>query len=243
MKTKQISTLLIGLTIMTFSCKKGGLFCHNGNGEITTETRVLSDFDEIELGMAGTLYVTQGTDYNVQVEASTNLMDIIETKVKNDRLIIEVKNNKCLKSDEEIQFFVTLPTVKSLAISGSGKIVTQNLISTDQVAFTISGSGDIVVDSLLATKVSSTISGSGDLYLTGMDTVNTHIATISGSGKISTLDIVANDSDVNISGSGECLVNVINRLEVIISGSGNVRYKGTPSITTNISGSGNIYPY
>lgn len=243
MKTKNSLSLIIVLAFTVLGCKKGGVFCYEGNGTITTETRVLEAFSSIELAMSADVFVTQGADYAVKVEASENLMGIIETKVKSDKLIIDVKNNKCIRGNETISVYITLPNLSALNISGSGKIKVSNYLETEKLTIKISGSGDVEIDSLAANEIAATISGSGDLSVTGTDTVAVQIVEVSGSGKVQNINLPSREASVNISGSGECLIYAIETLDVRISGSGNVRYKGNPTITTAITGSGNIYPY
>ncbi|UKN01075.1 DUF2807 domain-containing protein [Paracrocinitomix mangrovi] len=225
------------------SCKKGGVFCYHGNGDIITETRTVNNFSQIELASQGTVYVTQSSDYNVKVEASSNLMEILETKVVGSKLIIETKKGKCIKGNEEINYYISAPEISALIISGSGNILAEDGINANNMKFTISGSGDITANNLDVNDVKATISGSGSIYAHSTNTVETSDLTISGSGNIDMYEMPTKDVDCNISGSGSCYVNAIETLKVNISGSGDVVYIGQPVLNTNISGSGNVRPY
>lgn len=235
--------IIIGAVLLSFtSCKKGGLFCYKGDGNIVTEVRDHDGFKNISLEMGGTIYLEQGKDYDVQIEASENLMEIIETEVSGSTLEIDLKKGTCLKNSGEIKIYITTPDIQDISISGSGDVYARNLLAVDDLDISISGSGNFELDSLDIDNLDVSISGSGDLYLNSIDTVNTQKIRISGSGDINSFNMPVLKSDISISGSGDCEVHVVNELEVNISGSGDVVYKGHPLVYQNISGSGSVKP-
>ena len=243
MKTLK-SGIIICMALVAFtSCKKGGVFCYKGDGNIVKEERVHTSFDEISLELAGDVYLKQGADFKVEIEASKNLIEVIETKVKGDVLKIDTKKNKCIKGNSDIKFYITMPEIRGISISGSGDVIAREEMDLDDLDISISGSGDIRIDSLRVNDISTSISGSGDVRLTTLDTANYQYISISGSGEVSAFDAPVKESDIRISGSGGCKVHAIDRLNIKISGSGDVVYKGTPSITQTTSGSGTIRPY
>ncbi len=239
----KITLIICTLVLIGSSCKKGGVFCYQPNGEVVTQERSHTDFSKISLGMAADLYITQGEEYAISVEASENLMEIIETKVSGSTLKIDIKKGKCIKNNYEVKVHVTLPALNRLSISGSGDVFVTKKLTTDELDLNISGSGSLSIDSLDANRLETNISGSGDLFITAIDTVETEKIDISGSGEIHTFNVPAKKVDIRVSGSGECEVYAIEELEVDISGSGNVTYKGNPIIDQRISGSGSIKPY
>jgi len=243
MKTLKITLIaLAGLATIT-SCKKGGVFCYGANGNTTTETRTASNFDEVELAMAGDVYITKADNYSVQIEASDNLHEIIETKVSGSELEIDLQNNKCLKGNSNVKIYITMPELTGLTVSGSGGIYVSSFFDSNSMDIDISGSGEIEMDSLKVNSFDANISGSGEMLIHGVDTCNNQKLNISGSGKFRGYDMITAHSDINISGSGDCEVNVVESIKAKISGSGNVTYKGTPTVDSNISGSGSIRQY
>lgn len=242
---KILKITLIALTAMSTitSCKKGGVFCYGPNGNQITEQRNLSNFDEIDLGMAADVYLAESSDFSVSVSASDNLMEIIETKVIGDRLLIDLKNNKCLKGNSDVVFYISAPNIDGISVSGSGKIIAEGKLNSPKMDIDISGSGKIEMDSLMTDDFSANISGSGEIYVVGLDTASKQDLNISGSGNFHGFDMPVMHSDIDISGSGKCEVHVISSLKARISGSGEVRYMGTPSVDSNISGSGTIKQY
>lgn len=243
MKKLKLGLLVVFAVVSVTSCKKGGVFCYKGNGNIVTEVRNVTGFTEVSLGLAADVIYTQSDDYFVSIEASDNLMEFIETDVQGSELEIDFKKNKCYNSKEPITITISSPNINALAISGSGSITSKNKLTTNTLKVSISGSGDMELDSLDLNQFNASISGSGELTAASVEDVDNQDISISGSGSINFLNMPTLNSDISVSGSGNCDVNVLNTLKVDISGSGNVRYKGNPAVTSNTSGSGSIKPY
>lgn len=242
MKTLKISIILIALLGLN-SCKKGGLVCYRENGEVTTETRNVESFTKISMSTQADVYIQQGSTYSVQVEASSNLQEIITTTVKSNTLDIDLKMGKCLKGNPTIKVYVTAPSIEALNLSGSGNIYAYHQITSSSMDLTISGSGNMRLDSLSTQTITAKISGSGNIDLKGKDTSENLSATISGSGNVNTLELAVNKATVNISGSGNCKLLVKQNLKATISGSGDVLYSGSPIVESSVSGSGSVRPY
>ena len=114
MKTIKLG-LIIAIAASTFvSCKKNGGFCFKGNGDIVTEERDLSDFTQISLSTSADVYYTQADEYSVKVEASQNLMEIIETKVEGSKLKIKRKKGTCLRGNNPIRIYVNSPDIETI---------------------------------------------------------------------------------------------------------------------------------
>lgn len=225
------------------ACKKNGVFCYNGNGNIITEQRQVSSFDEIELSIGADVQIKQASTYSVSVTTSENLMSIIKTEVNGNTLCIETKSNKCIRHSDEIDVYVTMPDISKIKLSGSGNITCASAINVNEIDLTISGSGNIILDSLMASTCNMTISGSGNMELNGVGAGSNQKINISGSGNINSLNHTFNVVDVSISGSGSASVWATSTLKTNISGSGDVIYKGNPIVTSSNSGSGTVRPY
>lgn len=234
-----LASAIATISLSTTSCQKDGwLSCKKANGEMTTETRDVSAFDKIHLKGSGDVILIQDQTKSaaiVTVEASSNVMDRIETEVKSGELIL---SSKCIKGKNDITYTITVDDLSKVAISGSGTVTTNNLFELDDLELSISGSGDMKFDTE-ANDLKADISGSGDMDLNGSTEVLD--ISISGSGRVKAFDMPATDCYVSVSGSGDCSVFVNGMLDISISGSGNVVYDGSPtSFHSNTSGSGSV---
>lgn len=254
MRTKYISIILVFGAILIWSSACNKPFGIEGNNQVTTETRQMVSFDRIANDGSFNVYITQDSIYQVIVEAESNLIPYIRTRVNGYTLEIDTKEN--LNNNSSINIYVTTPVVNGIYLNGSGimnmdSLSSNNLIvdiggsgninlntTANSVNAKISGSGTISMDAI-TTNMETRISGSGNIELSGETNTANH--TISGSGNINAYNFFTKQCESNISGSGNMYLNVSDMLEVSISGSGSVFYMGDPQLSVNISGSGGVY--
>lgn len=225
--------LLAALAV--FSSCDDDVFGIKGEGDVVDEYRSVSDFDAISAGIPGNIYLKQGEKEEILIEAQPNILDNIQTSVRNGELTIKFDRN--VRGHQEINIYLTTPDIKEISLSGSGNLEGQNLIKTRDLAVSVSGSGDVDLE-VETEELSSFVSGSGKIQYTGF--TEDHELKISGSGDIKAFELESNYAKVRISGSGEARLFVNEELEAKISGSGDIEYKGSPKISSKISGSGKI---
>jgi hypothetical protein len=191
------------------------VFGERGSGNVITETRTVSGFDEIVLSGSGEVVVDINGTESLTIEAEDNIMPLVMTEVHDGRLELSTKSS-------------ISPTVTV--------IYTISAAELDGVS--IGGSGAITVTGIDADSFDAEISGSGQIE--AMGTTDTLDVEISGSGRYAGADLVASVATVSMSGSGHALVDVTDILDAEVSGSGTVEYIGDPNVSSSISGSGDI---
>jgi len=182
--------------------------------------------------------LTKGNEGNISINASENLMDIIETKVENGILKIKFKNGINVKNHKTIFITVFYDAINSISLGGSGDIHSANTLNANDLELSLSGSGAFNL-AVSTTNLNINISGSGNMNISGKTAVLT--CAVSGSGNIKTTDLTAHTVHAKISGSGNIKVHAVNEINAKSSGSGNIIYTGNPTIIkSNSSGSGSI---
>lgn len=206
------------------------------------EKRQVDGFDEVSMGISGDLHLKQGSTISLELEGDSDDLEDVITEVKNGTLVIKYKNNKGWSfGRDRVTIYLTMPEVSSVSLGGSGKIIGENTIESDDLYLSVSGSGRIEMK-LEVDDLTQKISGSGNIEVSG--SADRAEISISGSGNLDALDMEVDEYEVKISGSGKCKINVGDSLEANISGSGSVYYKGDPDrIRSNVSGSGKVKPY
>ena len=211
------------------------------SGETKTEKRDVKDFTGIELAISGDVFLSQGDNYSVTIEAEKDIIHKIETVVEGGTLRIKTeKGFNITWGDAKLKVYVTMPKVEKLAISGSGDIKAETSIKSDQLLLSISGSGDISIPSLAVTDLKAKISGSGDINVEGKSAGGNAVVDVSGSGDVSISGIEFTDAEVSIVGSGDAYIAVKENFTARIVGSGDIRYSGNPRIDAKITGSGEL---
>jgi hypothetical protein len=234
--TKFILPLLI-IALNFISCRKDHLLPISGKGENITESRNITGFTGIDLGMDADVYYQQDSVYRVEISAQSNVLPVLKTVLKGN--VLEITMHTWIVHAHPITITIHSPNIIQLSISGSGNINVQNAIATKSLDVLVSGSGDVSIPSLTAQSLNADISGSGNVSISG-GSVSDEYFSVNGSGDIDALSLTSSTSRVKVSGSGNILVTVLQSLTATISGSGNVKYKGTPAIEADVTGSGKI---
>lgn len=208
---------VLSMSLFFVSCNKDSI---KGSGSIVTEPRSVVDFYNVSVSGSTNVFITQGTNFDVKVKAYENIISFLETKVQDGTLFIGFKPNSNVSNDNS-EVYITLPSLNSLAVTGSGNIDSKG---------SFLGSGNF----------KSTISGSGNIVIQGASANNYQI-NISGSGSVKSFGMISKQAVVSIKGSGNAELTVLQDLNATIDGSGNVYYKGTnPTVTSKITGSGQV---
>lgn len=253
MKTRNsIFGLILGVIVL-FAAGCNDWHWVEGNYDVDSETRQVPEFWRVSNEGNFDVYIIQDGLSEVTIEAESNLIPLIRTRVNGQELEIDSKED--LRNNYPMKIFVHTAEITDVRLSGSGIIQTED-ITADKVDVDLSGSGHIfltgTVDELdctisgsgdadlgvTANDINANISGSGEIELWG--TSNRGDFKISGSGSINAYELLLQDCYATISGSGNMEVTVEDYLDVNISGSGNVYYMGSPVVETSISGSGNV---
>lgn len=208
--------------------------CEDGKGPVVEQVLNITEFTGVEVNSSVDVFITQGPDFEVIAKGEQNIIDLLETDVRND--VWEIEFDNCV-SNFKLEIFITMPEIDFLAISGSGEITGETFFETEDLTLRISGSGDMCLG-LLAEKVDVRISGSGEMELEGE--VEQLDFKITGSGDLDGFPLTAERADINITGSGDASITVLEFLKVRITGSGDVFYKGTPDLDIDITGSGDV---
>lgn len=199
------------------------------------EGRDVSSFTGVSLGIAGDLFLTQGSPQQVIIQAEDNL-DKIETVVREG--VLRIRTDNWSSRIKGVRIWITMPEVEALNVSGSGNILAETSINADELELRVSGSGKIKIPELKGEEMEAAISGSGDIILSGSaDEIE---ISISGSGNVDAEGLKVNECGIKISGSGDCNIDVTGELDASISGSGSVTYYGDPQIDARVSGSGKV---
>lgn len=186
-----------------------------GSGVAAAQTRALPTFRGVELAGAADVVVHVGGPQKVVVHADDNLVTRVTT-VRSGDLVVGTRGS--FSTARQMVIDMTVPSLSSATLSGSGVVVVEGLRA-----------GRFVVD----------VPGSGVLSVSGK--ADRLTATLGGSGDVQLQDLVAHDATVLVSGSGRLLVQATDALDAKVSGVGAIVYTGNPTtITQRITGTGSI---
>jgi hypothetical protein len=205
-----------------------------GSGNKVTQNREVPAFDAVRLKGSLDVKIVVGSQRSLSVTIDDNLQELVTSTVTDGTLIVETKH---VSYHGVGRAEITVPSLKSLELSGSGDVTVDG--GSGDLRLRLSGSGDITWRAT-AGKLDAALSGSGDLKLAGKaDVATLHV---SGSGDIEADDLVATSADVTISGSGDVGVTLAGgSLRASVSGSGDIVWHGSATVEDmRVHGSGSI---
>lgn len=233
-KTGLMALVIVGY--MLVSCTSNVI-----TGQIVKESRDLPSFEGVSLAFSGNVFITQGSSQRVEIEADKNTMEVIETRVEGDVLVLKYKNGHW-RDLGKVTVYITMPNISALSVAGSGDMICNNPVKVHEIELSVSGSGSLKMADLAFHEIDAAITGSGDISLRGNGDPGELDARITGSGNFKAGELSVGEAVVNITGSGSATVFAVKELETNITGSGSVYYKGNPSISANAVGSGRTKP-
>lgn len=208
--------------------------CMQGKGQMVTRALELDDFHSLRFSGNEKIYISQGPKQEVLVEGQENVIAKLDRSVRNK--VWTNRMHGCVRSHQPLVYFITLPDIRLLELTGSGEIIVENTVESQHLEFIVRGSGSIRAN--LEADITCEITGSGKVLLAG----NSDVAEIelTGSGTYEAFELETEQAEVSIRGSGDAYITATEKLDVHITGSGNVYYRGKPTINASGTGSGKL---
>lgn len=209
-----------------------------GNGVVVEETReITEEFTEVSASEGIDVFVTQGSDFDISVEADENIMDLIGTDIRNGKLKIHAIEN-IGRATKKV--YVTLPKVSGLIASSGSHLATENMIQADKLQVDAS-SGAIIDANVKVTNMEIDASSGANISLEG--TAKEVFVDGSSGANIKANELQTLVCNADASSGANISIDVTDNLTAEASSGGNISYKGNPSVQKNKSVSGSVHKY
>jgi hypothetical protein len=208
-----------------------------GDGKVVSQTRDVPQFTGVKVGSGIDVFLTQGDNQRVVVEADENLQEWIRTEVNGSVLHIYTDKNIRLAKTKRVD--ITCKMLDRIDISSAGDVTAVNRFKADKLDIDMNSAGDLNLE-VEANEISISISSAGNAVLKGKtDTLN---ADLSSAGDLNAYDLEAKYGDISVSSAGSARVFVTDEASFHSSSAGDIDYKGEPrmkEIHTSSAGSVN----
>lgn len=210
-----------------------------GNRNVVKKERIAGSFTSVKVSTGIDLYLSQGDNMSITVEADENLHQYILTEIRGDELYIRIDNDVNIREAERKRVYVTMKDIKSLSTTSAGDIVGVTPVKTDNLELNASSAGDIRLE-VYAKEIKVDGSSSGDISLTGETDMLE--ADLSSAGDLYAYNLKTREADVSVSSAGDADVFVTDKLTARASSAGDINYKGDPRlIDAHASSAGGIH--
>jgi hypothetical protein len=232
--------LFIICIVVLLSCKKENMCdCVKSTGPTNTIYRDVTGFTCIHIKDKMDLHITQGSNFEVRVEAGANLQKLIKTELVGETLTV-FNYNRCnwvRGYKHKIHVYVTAPYFKYIRHGGLGIIESTNTITQDEITLRAENSGDFQLD-LNTDKVICSAHGNGDTYLTG--TTKSLESDYTGTNYLYAYGLeIKSYVYLHSVSIGNAQVNAPEggTMDLVIDRAGDIFYRGTPG-AINLTGTG-----
>jgi hypothetical protein len=179
--------------------------------------------------------VTQGSELKIEVSGDPEAVAALRFSLEDGTLGV-MREKDAVKGDGKARVAVTLPSLETIVLAGSGTLEAPGLSGKAEV--TIAGSGTAHTADVDASSLEVTIAGTGTYRASGRAPVLE--LTVAGSGSADMAGLTADKAEVTIAGSGNASFASNGTVEATVMGSGNVTVTGEAKCTITSMGSGTL---
>jgi len=210
-----------------------------GSGNVVSETREVGGFRALEIDYPAEVFVSQGDQESLTIEAEDNLLPGLKTEVNNGVLQIfyKTERGKHVNYTRVVKITIVAGDLEDVEFNSAGELTIEGL-KTNNLEVSMRGAGNLELDRVQVKGLDVNLSGAGSMTASG--TADDLDLSISGFGDFKGADLHGKVASVNISGAGSATVWVDDDLTASISGAGSIRYYGSASVSKQISGVGDV---
>ena len=231
---KRIAYLSIAVLLLLSSCVIDGWNQGiSGNGNVVKETRDLDGFTGVHISSGIDVYLSQGEEFEVVVEADENLQEVIVTKMEGKMLVVKTDRVN-IRNAKSKKVHIILPELTDLKISSAGDCVGKTAFYCDDLKISVSSAGDLKLE-VDADKIYLDISSSGDAELAGE--ADFFQANLSSAGDLDAFDLIAARVEVSVSSAGDASVHATEEISMNASSAGSIYYRGDAKVVHSQSSS------
>jgi len=206
----------------------------DGNGNVTQQKRTVSgEFTSVTASSGLDVYIEQGVNRSVVVDADDNLQQHIKVEVSGTELKISSDVN--IGSSDSKKITVVLPEITGIEANSGSAVKGKTVLKTDKVKLNANSAGVLEV-TVIAKDVVCETSSSGTVKLLG-STDNLDAEASSGS-TLNAGELKTTNADTEASSGASLIVSPAESLSADASSGASIQYTTTPKKIDTKSNSG-----
>jgi hypothetical protein len=242
MKTRKLIApislvIILGmLASVTYGCKY--IPKDHGSGNYVKEVREVSNFTRLDVGGAFKVYLTQGDQEKLTVEADQEEIKDVKTEVVGNKLKISLDSDWGVRT-HEISIYLTFKNLDFMEFSGAVEVKGEMPLTFADLGMDISGAVELEMN-IKADKLEAEFSGASEVDFSG--SCKTGDLELSGASDFDAQGFEFQDLSIDVSGASDAKVWATGLLNIDASGASSIRYKGSPKISIDESGASSVKP-
>lgn len=213
-----------------------GCFGTVGSGKDATQTREVGAFKTLSLQSGVQATVTTGARA-VSVTTDDNLVELVETVVENDTLIVRMKPGVTISTSRGLRATISNDVIEGVSASG-GAIVTAPATSATTWRGEASGGSTLTLSGVSTTTATFIVSGGSTLNVGGQAT-DTSI-TASGGSTVTSTGLVTTKLTVDFTGGSTGRLRASGAVSGSASGGSTLTITGAQSVMIDATGGSTV---
>ncbi|MDA3928400.1 MAG: DUF2807 domain-containing protein [Prolixibacteraceae bacterium] len=196
-----------------------------GNGNVTKELRDVSSFSGVKASSGINVYLFQGDNEKVVVEADENIQECIITEV--DGSVLNCYFDCNIRHSTKLNVYVNFKNLNKIKASSGSDIYGETLIETDELEIEVSSGADVKIE-VEANEVDCDVSSGADATIKGKS--NHFEGSASSGADIKAAGLKVKTCKASASSSGDIKIAVSEKIKASASSGGDVTYYGNPTV-------------
>jgi hypothetical protein len=208
-----------------------------GSGNVIEESRPVSDFHAVELAGPGELFIQQGQEESLRIEAEDNLIQYFASEVVDGVLKIGLRDRVGMNTRHTMRFYVTARELDAIIVL-SLATVTAPALNTVQLTVRVGDGGHVRIETLMADRLVVHLDGLSSLSITSGEVGEQDLTVLGGAYEAEGLQSAR--ASARLTGLGSATIRVAEHLQVDTREGGMVQYVGNPVVEQEGGGLGQI---
>ncbi|WP_292270022.1 head GIN domain-containing protein [Butyricimonas sp.] len=208
-----------------------------GTGYLLVQARdAKQSFTKVSVQQGITLYLKQGTEFGITIEADDNIISYVKTEIKNGQLNVFLDPNVIIRSFTAMNVSVATPDITDINVESAARLIGSSPLKVNKLDINASGAAVVKLE-VEGKELDVEASNAAKLELKGA--VDHLELELSSAATLKAWDLRVTDCEAGVSGAAKAEVYVSGTLEVQLSSAGLLMYDGNPRITKkDVSGRG-----
>lgn len=208
-----------------------------GTGYILVQARDASHpFTKISVQQGITLYLKQGAEFGITIEADDNIISHVKTEIKDGQLNVFIDPDVIIRSFTAMNVSVATPVITDINVASAARLIGSSPLKVQKLDLVASGAAVVKLE-VEGKELGVEASAAAKLELKGQ--VQHLDLELSSAATLKAWELRVADCEAGVSGAAKAEVYVSDTLEVQLSSAGLLMYDGNPRITKkDVSGRG-----
>jgi hypothetical protein len=198
----------------------------------------LEDFDKVEVRGNFDVFITEGTEYSVDLKGRDENLKKSFVRKFDDVLEVDTESKewesiKDLKRSNKVRVYITMPGLSKLEGSGATDFTVESFRYKD-LEIKLSGGSSADINIIEAEDIEMDLNGASSVTIQGdakyLD------ADLSAAARLKAYDLKLESAKIETKDAASARVTVRNSLDAISSGISSIKYKGDPDVQINEDG-------